>query len=62
MQMHADIPTQVQALGQKYLGRHPHGQQPMRDTSLHADEGHPVPVDNFMNAQCTHGSGLDVGR
>ena len=24
-----------------------------RDTSLKTDEGHPVPVSNFLNAQCT---------
>ena len=49
-----DINSHVKALGQKYMGIRPqvHRDEMFRDTSLHADEGHPVPVSNFLNAQC----------
>ena len=45
----------VKALGQKYMGIRPqqHAREMFRDTSIHADEGHPVPISNFLNAQCT---------
>ncbi|MCJ1412408.1 Vacuolar protease A [Ptychographa xylographoides] len=48
-----DINSHVKALGQKYMGIRPqvHRDEMFRDTSLHADEGHPVPVSNFLNAQ-----------
>jgi hypothetical protein len=45
-----DIPAQVHALSNKYINRHQ--QQPMQDDSMHIQKGHPVPIDNFMNAQC----------
>ena len=50
------MPMQVQALGQKYMGglrpsdlKHQMFQQ---DGQYHVDGSHPVPVNNFMNAQC----------
>ena len=44
----------MQALGQKYMGIRPqsHKDEMFRDTSIHVDEGHPVPISNFLNAQC----------
>ena len=49
-----DIDSQVKALGQKYMGIRPQGHKDemFRDTSLHVDGAHPVPVSNFLNAQC----------
>ncbi|MCJ1386586.1 Vacuolar protease A [Xylographa soralifera] len=48
-----DINSQVKALGQKYMGIRPQGHRDemFRDTSLHVDGAHPVPVSNFLNAQ-----------
>ena len=51
-----DINTHVKALGQKYMGIRPqsHKDEMFRDTSIHVDgDSHPVPVSNFLNAQCT---------
>ncbi len=45
----------MRALGQKYMGIRPqgHAQEVFRDTSIKPDKhGHPVPVTNFLNAQC----------
>ncbi|MCJ1449105.1 MAG: Vacuolar protease A [Stictis urceolatum] len=58
---HMDVNAQVQALGQKYMGVRPqlHQEEMFRDTSLHIDGGHPVPVSNFMNAQ--YFSEIDIG-
>jgi hypothetical protein len=49
------MPMQVQALGQKYMGMS--GSSHLDDVFRahnHADanKGHPVPVSNFLNAQC----------
>lgn len=55
VQEHADIETQVRALGQKYMGVRPqkHQEEMFRDTSIRPEgDGHPVPVSNFLNAQC----------
>jgi saccharopepsin len=50
-----DINSQLQALGQKYMGVRPtnHMDEMFKETSIHVDkDGHPVPVSNFLNAQC----------
>ncbi|KAK8043743.1 hypothetical protein PG994_012581 [Apiospora phragmitis] len=50
------IDMQVRGLGQKYMGGRPesHVEAMFKDTSMHAmDKNHPVPISNFMNAQCT---------
>ncbi|ODH53517.1 vacuolar protease A [Paracoccidioides brasiliensis] len=49
---HANIETQVKALGQKYMGVRPsqHFNEMFKDTSK-ASGGHSVLVDNFLNAQ-----------
>lgn len=58
-QQYADLATHAKALGQKYqkvMGLHPstHREEMFRDTAIHADKDlHPVPVSNFLNAQCT---------
>lgn len=58
-QEYADFTTHARALGQKYqkfmgLGPSAHREEMFRDTALHADRDlHPVPVSNFLNAQCT---------
>ncbi|CAK1366766.1 unnamed protein product [Cercospora beticola] len=48
-----DIETQVQRLGQKYMGIRPQSRldEMFKETSVHAEKGHPVAVDNFLNAQ-----------
>ncbi|MCJ1312129.1 Vacuolar protease A [Agyrium rufum] len=48
-----NIDTHTRALGQKYMGIRPdqHAQEMFRDTSIHVEDGHPVPVNNFLNAQ-----------
>jgi saccharopepsin len=50
----ANIDTHVKHLGQKYMGIRPQGheQEMFKDTSIHADKAYPVPVSNFLNAQC----------
>ena len=57
---HASIAEHAKSLynkyaGQKYMGIRPssHREEMFRDTSIHEDEAsHPVPVSNFLNAQC----------
>lgn len=56
---HADITTHAKSLynkysGQKFMGIRPeaHKEEIFRDTSIHLDQDHPVPVSNFLNAQC----------
>ena len=48
--------AQLQGLSQKYMGARPesHADAIFQDTSVHADGNHPVPITNFMNAQCTY--------
>lgn len=43
-------------LGQKYMGARPenHVDAMFKDTSANIEGNHPVPISNFMNAQCTH--------
>lgn len=50
-----DVNAQVHALGQKYMGpsaKQMQQEETFRDTSVHLDGSHPVPISNFMNAQC----------
>ena len=57
---HADITTHAKSLykkysGQKFMGVRPsaHKDEMFRDASIHLDQDdHPVPVSNFLNAQC----------
>lgn len=44
----------MKGLGQKYMGGRPesHAQAMFSEQSVHADKNHPVPISNFMNAQC----------
>lgn len=48
------INHQMERLGQKYMGLRPntHSEAMFQDTSVHIDANHPVPISNFMNAQC----------
>ena len=48
--------------GQKVMGvlPHSHRQEMFRDTSIHPEDEHPVPVSNFLNAQCMPPSVLVV--
>ena len=51
----ANIETHVKHLGQKYMGVRPqsHLDEMFKDTSIHEQKGgHPLPVENFLNAQC----------
>jgi len=58
----ADITTQANSLykkyaGQKFMGLRPdsHKDEMFKYTSIHSDQDdHPVPVSNFLNAQCTY--------
>jgi saccharopepsin len=45
--------VQAQHLGQKYMGIRPddHAEHMFKYQTVHT-EGHPVPVSNFVNAQC----------
>lgn len=57
-QEHADFATHAKALGQKYqkfMGESPsvHEDGMFHDTAIEVDKDlHPVPVSNFLNAQC----------
>lgn len=46
----SNIQEHVQALGQKYMGAK--AQDVFSETSIHEQKGSPVPVQNFVNAQC----------
>jgi len=46
----SNIADHVQALGQKYMGAKV--QDVFTETSIHEQKGSPVPVQNFVNAQC----------
>lgn len=56
MQENANIGDHVRALGQKYMGIRPqsHVDEMFRDTSIHPDSDHTVPITNFLNAQCKY--------
>jgi saccharopepsin len=45
----------LKGLGQKYMGARPdsHAQAMFQGSSMHTTGGHPLPITNFMNAQCT---------
>jgi len=49
----ANIDSHVKALGQKYMGIRPqsHIDEMFKDTAIHAEGDHNVPVSNFLNAQ-----------
>jgi len=49
----ANIDAHVKHLGQKYMGIRPqsHADEMFKDTAIHEEGGHPVPVSNFLNAQ-----------
>jgi len=52
---YANIDQQARHLGQKYMGvkSESHINEMFKETSVHtSDEGHTVPVQNFLNAQC----------
>jgi saccharopepsin len=59
---HADITTQAKGLykkyaGQRFMGVRPnsHREEMFKETSIHLDQDdHPVPVSNFLNAQCSY--------
>lgn len=48
-----DIDTHVRALGQKYMGVRPqkHEDEMFRTADISTEDGHTVPVNNFLNAQ-----------
>jgi len=51
---HANIEAHMKHLGQKYMGRgapRVQAEEPFKDTSIHPDKDHIVPVENFLNAQ-----------
>jgi saccharopepsin len=50
----ANIDTHVKHLGQKYMGIRPqsHIDEMFKDTAIHVEGDHNVPVSNFLNAQC----------
>ena len=52
----ASISQHALALGQKYMGARPLPSSApldeLRDTSIHFDDTSPVPIENFLNAQC----------
>ncbi|KAI4142252.1 MAG: hypothetical protein LQ341_003268 [Variospora aurantia] len=50
---HSDMATHARALGQKYMGIRPqtHVDEMFRDTAIHPDASHSVPISNFLNAQ-----------
>lgn len=64
---HADIATHARSLykkyaGQKFMGVRPesHKEEMFKDTSIHLDKDeHPVPVSNFLNAQCETPPSID---
>jgi len=49
----ANMQTQAKHLGQKYMGIRPqsHADEMFKDTAIHTDKDHIVPVSNFLNAQ-----------
>ncbi|KAF2173916.1 hypothetical protein M409DRAFT_16184 [Zasmidium cellare ATCC 36951] len=55
------IEDHVQRLGQKYMGIRPQNRlnEMFKETSVHAEKGHPVAVDNFLNAQ--YFSEIEIG-
>lgn len=58
----ANMQTQAKHLGQKYMGIRPqsHADEMFKDTAIHTDKDHTVPVSNFLNAQCKLSSYLEL--
>lgn len=56
MQETIPIETQMRHLGQKYLGARPetHAQAVFQGGNTHISKDHPLPISNFMNAQCSY--------
>ena len=53
LQQHANIQEHAKALGQKYMGINAQTQaEQVFKAPYIADGTHPVPVTNFLNAQC----------
>lgn len=53
MQQYANLQHHAKALGQKYMGVNPNTHMDaMFKPPYIADGTHPVPVENFLNAQC----------
>jgi saccharopepsin len=53
----SNVDTMGKHLGQKYMGIRPqsHIEEMFKDTAIHDEKDHSVPVENFLNAQCkTH--------
>ena len=50
----ANMDSHVKHLGQKYMGVRPqsHMEEMFKDTAIHDEKDHAVPVQNFLNAQC----------
>lgn len=50
----------MRGLGQKYMGGRPetHADAMFKNTAANIESNHPVPISNFMNAQCTSTSML----
>jgi hypothetical protein len=50
----ANMDTHAKHLGQKYMGIRPqsHIEEMFKDTAIHDEKDHAVPVSNFLNAQC----------
>lgn len=56
MQETIPIETQIRGLGQKYLGARPdtHEQAIFQGGNMEIEKDHPLPISNFMNAQCSY--------
>ena len=50
----SNVDTMGKNLGQKYMGIRPqsHIDEMFKDTAIHVEGDHNVPVSNFLNAQC----------
>lgn len=59
----ANIDTHVRQLGQKYMGIRPesHADEMFKDTAIKEGGVHPVPISNFLNAQCKWHRSVAVG-
>ena len=50
------IDAQIRGLSQKYMGGRPdtHADAMFKTDVANAESNHPIPVSNFMNAQCMY--------
>jgi saccharopepsin len=50
----ANMEDHAKHLGQKYMGIRPsaHVEEMFKDTAIHENGDHAVPITNFLNAQC----------